>query len=213
MADKANQGAFLNEGQGEQPPDLKRLSSRYDERISNPFTQDARFLATAARTLDDLFARYDVDGNFKLDEEELQSAFKELLLPCTRKDISLLLAGRNCESLTKAEFVRFCALLELRLLEVYNRMDTNGNGYISLTEFRKGMLEIGWPLGEKEANDLFEELMSKHGDIQPLMAKMPPTGSNEKDDEHQLDYSQWRHLIVMSTEDRPAWVDIFHEGG
>ena len=148
--------------------------------------------------LGSVFDRFDLDKNDVLDEAELRAALNDLSLPCTSKDIETLAAlrygnrylSRVNAPMAKADFIKFCVLQELHLLNIFHAIDANSDDFISFNEFNDGLAKLGWRLTTQETRSLFDQL-----DIEP---------------DGKLTYTEWRKLITQAPPHGMEWVDVFH---
>jgi solute carrier family 25 phosphate transporter 23/24/25/41 len=149
-------------------------------------------LADGIAHIEEVFQQLDAEHDNKLDAANLHSAFQVLELPCTEKDVETLLESRKHEKLTREEFTLFCLLKEFQLRQVFDLVDADGNGFISLQEFTTGMHRLGWNASSATMKDIFYELDSLEG----------TTG--------ELTYLEWRSLVIRCPGVMRNIADEFH---
>jgi len=139
--------------------------------------------------LENVFEQFDFDHDRKLDATELREACKELMLPCSEKDVDTLIETMYHGPLNKAKFVMFCVMKEIKLRQVFKQLDKDKSGCLTLAEFQPGLLELGWRLSNSEAKEIFDTLDVRHNG--------------------QLSYMEWR-CLVNNAPHAMVWEDIFY---
>ena len=161
--------------------------------MSSEREDDERFvLVSAVQKLETLFNKCDTDHNKMMDFNELRNALKMLYLPCSEREMDTLFGGGDGhpKGLTEQTFARYCFHAEQHLWDIYkNELDEDGDGCISLREFRRSFRVLGWRLSDAEIEQLFQKLdVGKDGT---------------------LNYSEWRRLMGNIPPEGKAWVDCF----
>eukprot|EP00747_Dinoflagellata_sp_TGD_P180868 gnl/TRDRNA2_/TRDRNA2_34042_c0_seq1.p1 gnl/TRDRNA2_/TRDRNA2_34042_c0~~gnl/TRDRNA2_/TRDRNA2_34042_c0_seq1.p1 ORF type:complete len:461 (+),score=48.96 gnl/TRDRNA2_/TRDRNA2_34042_c0_seq1:68-1450(+) len=147
------------------------------------------FLADTVQRLEQVFQSFDRDHNGRLDSKELCTTLRSLMLPCTEKDIDILLGGSDggIAGLDEAHFAKYCFLAEQYLWDIYKQMHTEKSG-ISQEQFSSSMVALGYT--SREADKLFRTIeLGKAG---------------------RLSYLEWRKLLANASPEGKAWVDAFH---
>ena len=124
---------------------------------------------TNATSIDLLFALFDEDGSGQLDFEELALKLTPSTVAKHRKALKASCTGRRSKALgTQAQLSSSSSMsVQMQLTELLNRnmsrvidlfrdWDTDGSGTVSMTEFRKAVLALGYDGPRSEVDNLFK---------------------------------------------------------
>ena len=116
------------------------------------------FDAANSAEMRDLFSLIDVDGSGALSADEVLSAMKVLNLPRTDDWISALTSARGASGTLDADaFVEFMYQTEMRVQGIFDDLDEDLSGKVTVEEMEIGLKKVGINLTTAEANQLISE--------------------------------------------------------
>jgi len=114
------------------------------------------------KALKEAFAFFDQSGDGKISKDELRNALKQMGRDPSEEDLQALIAHvdkDNSGSIDYAEFEQVVkelyAMVQARVKEAFDSIDTDGNGFISVGEMDTLFKSLGYEL---TAEQLKEEL-------------------------------------------------------
>jgi calmodulin len=136
--------------------EVKTTRAKDDEALVDPETG----YSEVYYSIRELFKFFDADGDGFITKAEFKYAMKQQNPKLTLHEIEALAVRMDTNKDGNIDFREFLAF------EIFKRFDADGDGEITLTEFKEGMKGINPTLPQKEVEALFEKMdTNKDGQI------------------------------------------------
>ncbi|KAL4223343.1 Calmodulin [Mactra antiquata] len=127
---------------------------------------EKRLTEEQIREYAEAFSLFDKDGDNTITTAELLTVMRSLGHNPSNDDVKDMIKEVDINGNGKIEFPEFLALMERNLnafesedllREVFNVIDTHGEGYITLQGLRQAVHDLGLDLTDEEIRDMMEE--------------------------------------------------------
>ena len=149
--------------------------------IDHDAIQARGFDATNSAEMRELFEIIDVDGSGELSADEVLAAMKALNLPRTDEWVAALTGAKGQKgTLDPAAFVEFMYQSEMRVHGIFDELDEDLSGKVTVEEMEEGLKKVGIRLTKQEAEMLVRDA--------------------DRDGDGHLDYAEFRAYFARFTE-------------
>ena len=151
---------------------------------------------TRRERVDKVFMRHTLERSqdAESDVQNLCQALRDLYLPSSEEHIDVLvLKMQSSRGLSKEDFRLFVWAVDDTMWRLFCELDTDGNGYINLPEFRAGMLSMHWKMSDGDFKLFFDKHLRHGTAIGPPSSAVPVFSDDISEMFYPFPVNQSRH--------------------